>query len=147
MLAKPSETALLQKRRSELSTKHLPTRDGNGFRRLLLLLTASGASSDENQSRSCEMKKHVPHATWMPPPVNTEAEAALKLLRRRCSLPVPDVATAIETPPHGIPLLARRLPMQRREGAHANCAHVAAQASWRRCTTSAARVICSGCRA
>lgn len=42
MLAKPEEVAALRARRSELSTKHLPTRDGNGFRRLLLLLTASG---------------------------------------------------------------------------------------------------------
>jgi hypothetical protein len=42
MLAKPEEAAALRAHRSALSTKHLPTRDGNGFRRLILLLTASG---------------------------------------------------------------------------------------------------------
>lgn len=42
MLAKPDEVAALRAHRSALSTKHLPTRDGNGFRRLILLLTASG---------------------------------------------------------------------------------------------------------
>ena len=42
MLAKPDEAAALRAHRSALSTKHLPTRDGNGFRRLILLLTASG---------------------------------------------------------------------------------------------------------
>jgi hypothetical protein len=44
MLAKPEEAAALRAHRSALSTKHLPTRDGNGFRRLILLLTASGVS-------------------------------------------------------------------------------------------------------
>jgi hypothetical protein len=42
MLAKPDEAAALRAHRSALSTKHLPTRDGNGFRRLILLLTAAG---------------------------------------------------------------------------------------------------------
>lgn len=44
MLAKPEEVATLKECRSKLSTKHLLTRDGNGFRRLMLLLTASGAA-------------------------------------------------------------------------------------------------------
>lgn len=43
MLAKPEELAVLKAQRSALSTKHLPTRDGNGFRRLILMLTAAGA--------------------------------------------------------------------------------------------------------